>query len=111
MITHQINCKDPWFSHLRNGTKTVEGRKNTHTYKRIRVGDRINFINGAESFLAEVTDIREYPSIEQYFEDVTLENALPGVKTLEEGLATYYAWTPKEKIEQYGFLGIFIKPL
>jgi ASC-1-like (ASCH) protein len=111
MITFDIHCKNPWFNFIREGVKPVEGRKNTHTYKKIRAGDQIKFINGEESFLAEVLEVKEYKTIEDYFADVTLEKALPGVATIEEGLNIYYEWTPIEKIKQYGFLGIFVKPL
>lgn len=111
MTTFNIHCEDPWFTYIRQGVKPVEGRKNTHTYKKIRAGDKINFINGADHFLAEVIEVREYASIEEYLENVTLEKALPGVKSLEEALDIYYQWSTEEKIRQYGFLGIFVKPL
>ena len=111
MTVINIHCQDPWFSSIRQGVKTVEGRKGTHSYKKIKVGDRINFSNGTESFIALVTDVRKYASLEAYFEDVTLEKALPGVKTLEEGLAIYHEWSSPEKIKEYGFLGIFVKAI
>ncbi len=111
MTTHNIHCDDPWFSYIREGVKPVEGRKKTHLYKRIKAGDKINFSNGKESFLSDVTEIREYATIEEYLEDVTLEKALPGIATVEEGLAIYYEWSPEVKIRQYGFLGIFVKPV
>lgn len=106
-----IHCEDPWFSLIREGVKPVEGRKKTHRYAKIKAGDRIHFLNGAVSFLADVTEVREYPSIEKYLEDVTLEKALPGVKSLEEALQIYYQWSTEENIRKYGFLGIFVKPL
>lgn len=109
--TFNIHCEEPWFSYIRQGVKPVEGRKNTHSYQKIKVGDKINFSNGKESFIADVIEIREYDSIEKYLEDVTLEKALPGVKSLEEALNIYYQWSTEEKIRQYGFLGIFIKPV
>lgn len=111
MTTFNIHCEDPWFSLIRKGIKPVEGRKSTHSYKKIKVGDKINFTNGTENFLAIVTEIREYATIENYLEDVTLEKALPGIKTVEEGLNIYYQWSSEEKIRQYGFLGIFVKPV
>lgn len=111
MTVFNIHCDDPWFSFIREGLKPVEGRKKTHSYKKIKVGDQINFSNGKENFLAKVTDIREYATLEQYLEDVTLEKALPGIKTMEEALNIYHEWTPAEKIQQYGFLGIFVKPI
>jgi ASC-1-like (ASCH) protein len=71
MTTFNIHCDDPWFSYIRQGIKPVEGRKATHSYKKIKAGDFINFTNGKESFVAAVTEIREYPSIEQYLDDVS----------------------------------------
>jgi len=111
MKTFNIHCEDPWFSFIRQGIKTVEGRKGTHLYKNIQSGDQIHFTNGTESFKAEVSEVRRYDSLEQYFEDATLERALPGVKSLEEGLAIYHQWCTKEQIERYGFLGISLKPI
>lgn len=111
MVTHNIHCDDPWFTYIKQGRKPVEGRKKTHTYKRIKVGDYINFSNGKESFLAAVTEIRDYDTLEEYLEDVTLAKALPGVKTMQEALDIYYEWSPEEKIKQYGFLGIFVEPI
>lgn len=111
MAIYNIHCEDPWFSYIRKGVKPVEGRKKTHTYAKIKVGDQINFSNGKENFMAKVTEIRDYPSLEVYLEDVTLEKALPGVKSMEEALQVYYQWTTEEKIKQYGFLGIFVKPV
>lgn len=110
MAIYNIHCEDPWFSYIKQGVKPVEGRKGTHSYKKIKVGDKINFSNGKESFIADVTEIREYASIEKYLEDVPLDKALPGIKTLEEALNIYYQWSSEEKIRQYGFLGIFVKP-
>lgn len=111
MTIFNIHCEDPWFSYIRQGIKTVEGRKGTHTYKKIKVGDQINFSNGKESFIADVTEIREYASLEKYLENATLEKALPGIKSIEEGLDIYYQWSTPEKIKEYGFLGIFIRPV
>lgn len=111
MTIFNIHCEDPWFTYIRQGIKLVEGRKNTHSYKKIKAGDQINFSNGQESFIANVTEIREYDSLEKYFEDVSLEKALPGIKSIEEGLNIYYQWSTEEKIRQYGFLGIFITPV
>ena len=111
MTVYTIHCEDPWFTYIRQGIKPVEGRKKTHTYTKIKIGDQINFTNGTDSFLANVTEIREYDSLEKYFDDVTLEKALPGITSIEEGLDIYHQWSTEEKIRQYGFLGIFVTPV
>ena len=111
MTTHEMHCEDPWFTYISQGLKPVEGRKNTPAYQTIQAGDQINFTNGKENFLANVIEVRKYDSLEQYFKDVGLEKALPGTKSIEDGLNIYYQWSSKEKIKQYGFLGIFVKPI
>lgn len=109
--TFQIHCEDPWFSLIRQGIKPVEGRKGTHSYKKIKAGDFINFSNGKESFMATVTEVREYKSLEEYLRDVTIEKALPGVTSFEEALSIYHQWSTPEQLQKYSFLGIFIQPL
>lgn len=104
----QVHCEDPWFSMIKQGIKSVEGRKNTHTYKKLQVGSLIRFSNGPESVEAVVTELREYPSLQAYLEDVTIEKALPGIASLEEALSIYAQWVTPQEIKQYGVLGIFI---
>jgi len=111
MAVFKMHCKDPWFSFIRQGVKPVEGRKKTHTYKGIKAGDYINFVNGSESCKVLVTEVRDYATIEDYFEDVTLEKALPGIVTLEEGLNIYYQWSSEQSVKQHGFLALFVKPV
>lgn len=111
MTTFNIHCKDPWFSFIREGVKPVEGRKATHSYKKIKVGDHIHFTNGKDSFMALVTEIRSYTTLEDYFADVSLEKALPGIQSVEEARSIYLEWSTEDQIKQYGFLGIFIKPI
>lgn len=104
-------CDEPWFSYIQKGMKPVEGRKNTPKYQKIRIGDFIDFSNEKETFLAVVTDIRVYASLENYLNDVTFQKALPGILSLEEAINIYHQWSTPQEIRKYGFLGIFIKPL
>ncbi|MBA3815070.1 MAG: ASCH domain-containing protein [Parachlamydiaceae bacterium] len=111
MKIHNFHTKEPWFSLIRQGVKTVEGRKATHLFKKIKAGDQILFTNGTEKFMAVVEDVRLYPSVEKYLEETTLEKALPGINTMEEALEIHYLWSAKDNINEFGFLGIFVKPI
>lgn len=104
-------CDEPWFSYIRQGIKPVEGRKNTPKHQKIQVGDFIDFSNKEETFLAIVTDIRLYATLEDYLNSVTFQKALPGISSFEEAINIYYQWSTPEEIRKYGFLGIFITPL
>lgn len=110
-IIFRMICDDPWFSYIQKGIKPVEGRKNTPKYQKVRVGDFIDFSNEKETFLAIVTDIRVYGSLESYLNDVTFQKALPGISSFEEAINIYHQWSTPEEIRKYGFLGIFIKPV
>jgi|GEM_PF-607762 len=111
MITHNFHTKEPWFSLIKQGIKTVEGRKATKLFKKIKAGDQIQFTNGTDIFMAVVEDVRSYPTVEKYLEETTLAKALPGINTMEEALEIHYLWSAKDNINEYGFLGIFIKPM
>lgn len=108
--THEILCQDPWFSYLKEGKKPVEGRKGTPKYREIRAGDCIRFVKpeGGESFLMTVKKIDAFRSLDDYLNGVGLTNALPGVKTLEEGRNIYLQWSTEKQIAEHGFLGIWV---
>jgi len=106
-----MHCQDPWFSLIRAGKKPVEGRKASPSHTKITVGDTIEFFCGQERFLCLVEGINRYKSLEEYLQCETLERALPGVRTIEEGIRIYLQWSTKEQINKHGFLGIQVKKI
>lgn len=111
MKCFKIHCQEPWFSLLKSGKKPVEGRKNSPYYQKIRVGDTIEFFEGSRNFFCQVEGINHYLSIEDYLTQETLERALPGVSSMDEGLSIYLAWNTREEIHKRGFLGIQVRVL
>ena len=105
----ELSCVEPWFSLIQKGVKTVEGRKNSPKYQKIRVGDLIDFTNETNRFRTVVTEIRHYISLEAYLNDVSVQNALPGISSLQKAVEIYHQWSTPQEIEQHGFLGIFVK--
>jgi len=111
-LTHQMVCDEPWFSFIKSGTKPVEGRKNSPKYRNIKIGDVIEFVSDTgATFKTLVYEVREYRSLENYLNDVSIEKALPGVSSLQEALNIYHQWSTPEEVKRYGFLGIFVKPI
>lgn len=108
-MLHKIHCQDPWYSFLKNGQKPVEGRKNSKSFAQIKIGDQIEFYLGDKSFVMQVVYINKYESVEEYLEKEGLNRALPGVKTIEEGLKIYHQWNSPSLIKDLGFLGIGVK--
>lgn len=111
VTTHRMTCNEPWLSHLRSGSKTIEGRMASDKWKRIVPGDLIEFSYGSSYFYAEVVDVRFYRSVERYLFAEGLERTLPGVTSYEEGCAIYHQWHSPEEIARHGFLAIEVKTL
>ena len=114
-----IDCSEPWFTHIAEGRKPVEGKKNSPTWKGVAAGDRVTFRDpgSGRTFLAAVTGVNVYApgpgALRRYLEGEGLARALPGVATLADGEAVYTqpGWSTHEEVERYGMLGIQVEVL
>ncbi len=111
MKTHKLHCQDPWFSLIADGKKSVEGRKNLARFRSWQPGDILVFYCGKRSFKTRITALRRYDLLENYLVAETIERALPGVKTISEGIDVYLQWSTLQEIKALGFLGIEIELL
>lgn len=107
----RIHCQDPWFTFLKNGIKTIEGRKYSEKYQKLKKGDIIEFYKNGDSFKAQIIDIKVYENLDEYLNKNDLNNILPGVKSIEEGRKIYTGFTSEEELKKYKFSGIYIKRL
>lgn len=105
-----MTCIEPWFSLIKQGTKSIVGRKNCPEYQKMQVGDHIEFINVETQarLQVRVTEIRRYSSIENYLQDVGIDKAVPVAQSFEEALKIYHQFDTPQEIARDGFLGIFI---
>ncbi|KAJ6377746.1 hypothetical protein OIU78_028049 [Salix suchowensis] len=81
-ISCEIHVQEPYFSLLKDGRKTIEGRCATGDYTRIEPGDLI-LVN--KILALKVEDVHRYASFSKMLQAESLEKVLPGVKTVEEG--------------------------
>ena len=109
--TLALHCQEPWFSFLRYGIKTIEGRKNSPKYSKLKNGDILRFFNGDEWFYAKVVKISKYRSMKEFIKQNDLNNILPGIKNFEDAMKVYTQWTSFEELNKYEFLGIHIELL
>lgn len=111
----EMPTAEPWFSYIRSGEKTVEGRKNSPTWCSIKAGDRIKFINPHnEYFFAKVTKVNvykdfRYDALTEYLINEGIANCLPGITTLEAARQVYLNYFRQEDIDQYGMMAIRVK--
>ncbi|XP_021609719.1 uncharacterized protein LOC110613089 isoform X2 [Manihot esculenta] len=76
-VSFELDVQEPFFTQLRDGMKTVEGR--------CAVGD----YNNSMFKLEEDPDVHRYASFAEMLEVEGLEKVLPGVKTIDEGVKVY----------------------
>jgi len=109
---------DPWFDFIRDGKKTVEARldkswvKNLNPYDMIeftRVSSMSNNTKNIAKIHIIVTKVVRYKSFTDLFDDVGLDNVLPGKKNYDEGISVYLQWYTKNKEKELGVVGIFFK--
>uniref|UniRef100_A0A803M5V6 ASCH domain-containing protein n=1 Tax=Chenopodium quinoa TaxID=63459 RepID=A0A803M5V6_CHEQI len=104
-IKFELHVQEPYFSQLKDGMKTVEGRCAVGNYNRIQSGDLV-FFN--KCLMLEVQDVRHYSSFLEMLEAETLKVVLPGVLTFEEGVKIYRNFYTEEKEQSNGVLAISV---
>lgn len=98
------------------GQKTIEGRKNKPDgWGCVVKGDTVLLkekgSNSSRFFT--VMETRLYKSIEEYLHKETLERTLPGVTTIEEGVAIYLGFWGSEgtkEVAKHGIIAIELRP-
>ena len=108
---YNIFVSEPWFGYIKSGEKTIEGRKNKGDFKKMQPGDIVKWICSDDSILTEITGKRSYKTFKEYLETEGLNKCLPGVETIEAGVAIYHKYYTLEDEAEYGALAIEIKKI
>lgn len=101
-----------YYDQIYIGDKTVEGRKNSKTWNKIKKNDVIKIICGEDFFYVLVTNVIPYGGEDpllSYLQKEGLNKTLPGIESFEEGKRIYLQWSTEKEIRENGFLGIHIK--
>jgi ASC-1-like (ASCH) protein len=113
---YDMEIAEPHFSNIRDGLKTVEGRKRSEKWIPIRVGDQLHILpkepSNERSFYVEVVYINEYDGKDPLFAYLVCEglnNALPGIETITEAIEVYLAFSKAAEIKKLGFFGFGLK--
>lgn len=113
MVVYIKHLSEPWFSLVRLGIKTVEGRLDKKSFKCLMVGDIIVFRNDDFGFQrscqVEIQKITKYQTFEHLLIDKHLDNCLPGIDTLENGVKVYLHYFDKDDELEFGVLALDIK--
>lgn len=103
------HLSEPWFTLISMGLKTIEGRRNKGKYKDMKVGDIIEWVNedfAKRSVMTRVTEKNNYSTFKEYLETEGLENCLPGISNITDGLSVYFKYYTAKDEEEYGVVAI-----
>ncbi|WCJ41288.1 RNA-binding ASCH domain protein [Euphorbia peplus] len=104
-VNFELHVQEPYFTQLKDGVKTVEGRCAVGDYNRIGPGALI-LIN--KCLLLKVEDIHCYASFFEMLEAESLEKVLPGIETIDEGVKVYRKFYSEEKERANGVCAICV---
>jgi|TARA_B110000305_G_C19244591_1_gene541658 ASC-1-like (ASCH) protein len=111
LITKKID--EPWFSLIKVGLKTVEGRLNKGDFMSLNKGDILNITNNELGFerkyQIKITSVHKYNTFSEYLEKEKLEKCLPGIDTIEQGVSIYYKYYKKDDEDKYKIIAIRLK--
>lgn len=99
-----INVGEPWFEHIVKGKKDVEGRLNRGKFAELERGNQLFINDGA--IVAKIVRVTPYLSFEEYLRIEGLKRTLPGISTIEEGIAAYRQFYSEEDEHLYGVVAI-----
>ena len=108
-MQYRKHVSEPWFSLIAAGRKTCEGRLWKGECRTMGVGDVLVFYHGDQECRARIVGISVYDSFETYLVGEGLERCLPGVGTVEEGVAVYHQYYSEKEEFLYGVVGIRIE--
>jgi len=104
----KMGLQEEYLKAIAEGKKKVEGRLYDEKRQAIKPGDEIVFEN---KLVCVVKDLRVYSSFREMLEKEGLENVLPGVKSIEEGVKVYRRFYSEEKERKYGVVAIEVEPV
>jgi len=109
----KVHVSLPWYTLIKEGSKTVEGRPNRSTFAQMKIGDKIEFFNKElnENFMVEITNVSHHKTFEEMIKTNGIDNVLPGIRTIDEGVAVYMQYYTKSIEDEFGVVGIHVKLL
>jgi len=115
-VYYEKGVQEPWFSLIKKGIKTVEGRLNKGDFSYMKVGDIVTWTNSIKKVKngktkiinrkvkTKITGIANYSSFYQMIKTERLKHTLPTpeIKTIQQGVNNVYYkfYSPKDEREK-----------
>ena len=112
MVVYKKTVSEPWFSLIKLGIKTVEGRLAKGEFAQMKVDDIIEFSNDSfgfdRKFQVKITKINKFKTFESYLRGKKLSKCLPGIDNLTDGVRIYRQFYSEEDEKKFGILAITV---
>lgn len=109
---YKKSVSEPWYSLIKSGKKSVEGRLKKGDFADMKIGDIVTWTNdNNKSFDTKIIIINQYDTFEDYLTKEGLENTLPidEVKSIKDGVNIYRKYYTIEHEQEYGILAIHLE--
>lgn len=109
--TYHNHRAKPYFSWVKDGIKTIEGRIKKGWYQNIQPGDHIIVYNEEETDHIEVKvkATRTYQSFREMLKNETLHKVLPDAQSIDHGVRIYERFYAPEQEQQHGVIALEIE--
>ena len=108
------SVSEPWFTLIALGIKKVEGRLDKGSFSQMESGNIVEWTNsdfGMRKVITRITRKTKYASFREYLEAEGLSNCLPGITSVDMGVAIYHKYyEPVEEVVN-GVLAIELEVL
>lgn len=108
MYKLELNVQEPYYSFIKSGVKTVEGRLAKERFLSLNPGDKVLVNN---DIVVEVLRVNKYVSFRSMLESEGFKKAIPDANDIEYALSVYYGFYQPADEQKYGVVAIEIKVL
>lgn len=106
MLEH-LTVAEPWFSHIQSSKKKIEGRLYRGRYKKLSLGNIVvGNSDGSIVITRKIISLKRYHSFKELLENEGLENTLPGINTIKDGVKVYRHFYSADDELEHGVLAI-----
>ena len=108
------SVSEPWFTLIALGIKKVEGRLDKGSFSQMEAGNIVEWTNadfGTRQVITRIIRKTKYASFREYLTAECLTNCLPGIKSLDMGVAVYHKYYDPAEEAANGVVAIELEVL
>lgn len=84
-----MHVREPWFTEIESGRKTIEGRAGPLSKHQPLIGKEVIMYNESVQIIVKVLSITHYDSIHEYFNNELLTEYAPHLNSIQEARKAY----------------------